>query len=145
MALASDILLLLAAFSAAFYCRVLANRLKRLESTDIGIGGAISTFTTQVDDMKLALEHVNLQSNRQAAVLGDLTKKAERAARRLELLLAALHENDDMDSNKSHGETTLQLSRSERVGKRAQGGVVQKKQNHSALATASPKISELTK
>lgn len=93
MAFIADILLLLAAVTAAFYCQVLASRLKRLGATDQGLGGAISALSLQVDHLQAALNSVQNQIHKREESLLLATLKADAAARKLELLLAALHED----------------------------------------------------
>jgi len=105
MTFIADILLLVAAFAAAFYCRVLAVRLKRLSNTDRGLGGAITGLSVQVDEMESTLKAVAETADRRAAELSHLTKKAEKTTRRLELLLASLHEYEDQNDAKTMVDT----------------------------------------
>ena len=95
MSLIADALLLASVAAAAFYCRMLASRLKRFGETDKGLGGAISTLTLQVTEMQNALAAVSKDADTRAQELERLTKRADGAARRLELLLASLHDTDD--------------------------------------------------
>lgn len=92
MALISDLLLLTAAIAAAVYCRILSKRLKRLSDTDTGLGGAITTLSMQTDELKQMLASLSAESLRQTGTLQAKTIHAEKAARRLELLLASLHD-----------------------------------------------------
>lgn len=117
MSLISDGLLLVAAFSAAFYCRVLATRLRRLGDTDKGLGGAISALTIQVDEMKAALSLVANAAEKRTSEMLDLTSRADRAARRLELLLAALHDEQEGKKPLSQAATTLKLSLHDRAAR----------------------------
>lgn len=94
MAFVSDILLLFAALAAAFYCRILASRLRALGQMDQGLGGAISSLNIQVSEMKAALDTVAIAAARQSETLHSVTAKADKAARRLELLLAGLHHEE---------------------------------------------------
>ncbi len=95
MSLIADGLLLVAAFSAALYCRILAVRLRRLGNTDKGLGGAISALTIQVEEMKSVLSQVADTADKRAREVQHLTGQADQAARRLELLLATLHQEQD--------------------------------------------------
>ncbi|NOX41165.1 MAG: hypothetical protein GXP05_11840 [Alphaproteobacteria bacterium] len=106
MTFIADILLLVAAFSAAFYCRVLAVRLKRLSNTDKGLGGAITGLSVQVDEMKSTLKAVAVTADRRAVELSHLTEKAERSTRRLELLLASLHGYEDQNDAQRAADNT---------------------------------------
>ena len=94
MTFIADALLLLAAISAAIYCRILAIRLRALSNMDAGVGGAISTLSEQVDTLKTTLAAVSAGNEESAKRIIVLTTQADAAARRLELLLASLHEPD---------------------------------------------------
>ena len=117
MALIADGLLLIAALSAAFYCRVLALRLRRLGDTDRGLGGVISTLNTQVEEMKSALGAVAAQSDKRTDDLSDLCLRADLAARRLDLLLAALEAEETRGQEQGQKTApTLKLSKTDQVG-----------------------------
>jgi hypothetical protein len=93
MEMIADALLIAGAGGAAMYCRVLASRLRALKDMDSGVGAAIAQLSRQVDDMRLSLDAAKSVSGDQSSALNQLTARAEMAAGRLELLLAALHEN----------------------------------------------------
>lgn len=97
MSLIADITLFLSALGAAFYCRMLSVRLKRLGQTDQGLGGAISALSFQVDEMKSVLESVSASADQRALTLGKLNARADATCRRLELLMATMHECEDGD------------------------------------------------
>lgn len=88
----SDVLLGAGALGAAFYCLVLARRLNRFNQLETGMGGAIAVLSAQVDDMTRALAQARLTAGESAASLEALTARAGEAARRLELLLASMHD-----------------------------------------------------
>lgn len=92
MNLISDMLLASGAFGAAIYCYVLAARLKKFTTLESGMGGAIAVLSAQVDDMTKALDKARATASGSAASLENLTARAEAAAARIELLLAALHD-----------------------------------------------------
>ena len=92
MAVLADIILVAAALGATFYCIVLSRRLNRFTDLEKGVGGAISVLSAQVDDMTRALKSAQGSAISSAASLGDLTGRAEDAARRLELLVASMHD-----------------------------------------------------
>lgn len=92
MELIADILLIAGAASAAFYCIVLARRLNRFTNLEQGVGGAIATLSAQVDDMTRTLTDAQGSARGSTATLADLTARAEDVARRLELLVAAMHD-----------------------------------------------------
>ena len=47
----SDVLLAAGALGAGFYCLVLSRRLRKFMHLEKGVGGAIATLSTQVDEM----------------------------------------------------------------------------------------------
>ncbi len=92
MAMIADILLVAAAIGATFYCVVLSRRLNRFNDLEKGVGGAIAVLSAQVDDMTRTLQSAQGAASASANSLGDLTSRAEDAARRLELLVASMHD-----------------------------------------------------
>lgn len=80
------------AFGAGIYCYVLSLRLRRLQTLEGGLGGAIAVLSAQVDDMTRALAQARDTAEQQGAALEALTHRGEAAAARLELLLASLHD-----------------------------------------------------
>jgi len=92
MELISDILLIAGAVGAAFYCFVLSRRLSRFTNLEKGVGGAIAVLSAQVDDMTRTLSQAQGSANGSTVTLQALTERAEDVARRLELLLAAMHD-----------------------------------------------------
>lgn len=88
----ADILLIAGAAAAAFYCIVLARRLKRFNSLENGMGGAIAVLSTQVDHMTKTLEVAQSTAVGSTDSLEALTVRAEEVARRLELLVASMHD-----------------------------------------------------
>ncbi len=92
MQLVADILLASGAFGAAIYCYILALRLKKLQTLETGMGGAIAVLSAQVDDMTRALEIARGAADRQVKSLETLTERGEGVAARLEILLASMHD-----------------------------------------------------
>ena len=92
MELIADILMTSGAFAAGIYCYVLASRLKRFTALETGMGGAIAVLSAQVDDMTRALEAARTSATGSVSNLTLLTERAEGAARRMELLLATMHD-----------------------------------------------------
>ncbi|MGI1662065.1 hypothetical protein ACRDNQ_07480 [Palleronia sp. KMU-117] len=88
----ADILLIAGAVGAGVYCFVLARRLRRFTDLERGVGGAIAVLSVQVDDMTKALGAAQTSAATTSGTLDALTARAEEAARRLELLVAALHD-----------------------------------------------------
>jgi hypothetical protein len=95
MDLIADILLMAGSFGAAIYCYVLSTRLKRFTTLESGMGGAIAVLSAQVDDMTVALEKARGAANGSAESLEALTARGEAVARKLELLVASLHDLPD--------------------------------------------------
>jgi hypothetical protein len=95
MDLISDILLVAGSFGAAIYCYVLSTRLKKFTTLETGMGGAIAVLSAQVDDMTVALEKARGAANGSADSLEALTARGEAVARKLELLVASLHDLPD--------------------------------------------------
>ncbi len=91
----SDVLLAGGAIGAALYCGVLARRLRRFNDLERGMGGAVAMLSAQVDDMTRTLGAVRSTADASTTALGDVTGRAEAAAKRLELLVAALHDLPD--------------------------------------------------
>lgn len=92
MDLIADILLMAGSFGAAIYCYVLSTRLKKFTTLETGMGGAIAVLSAQVDDMTVALEKARQAANGSAEGLEALTARGEAVARKLELLVASLHD-----------------------------------------------------
>ena len=88
----SDLLLATGAIGAAAFCLVLSRRLRALTTLDSGMGRAIATLSAQVDDLAGALKAAQQTSRAAAGKLDTQTRRAEAACRRLELLMAALHD-----------------------------------------------------
>jgi hypothetical protein len=92
MALIADILLIAGALGAAFYCMVLSRRLRRFADLEGGVGGAVAVLSMQVDDMQKTIRQAEKSAAESAARLNELTARSESAARRLELMIAAMHD-----------------------------------------------------
>jgi outer membrane murein-binding lipoprotein Lpp len=88
-------LLLAGTMAAAFYCYILARRVRALTDLDTGLGGAITALSHQVDEMRSTINAAKQVSGSSVKELVGMTARAEIAAGRLELLLATLHENTD--------------------------------------------------
>ncbi len=92
MGLIADVLLIAGALGAAFYCMILARRIKSLSRLDTGLGGAISALSKQVDEMRASVKIATQASGASMKDLVEVTGRAEIAAGRLELLLSTVHE-----------------------------------------------------
>jgi len=98
MTMIADFLMAAGAFGAAIYCYVLSGRLKKFTTLETGMGGAIAVLSAQVDDMTRALDRARSTATGSAASLEALTLRAEAAAAKLELMIAALHDLPDAAS-----------------------------------------------
>lgn len=95
MTLIADILLVAGALGAAFYCMILSRRLNRFNDLEKGVGGAVAILSMQVDDMTKTLEKARTAAGDSTSSLESLTSKAENVAKRLELLMASMHDLPD--------------------------------------------------
>lgn len=95
MAIMSDLILLAAALAAGFYCFVLSRRLAAFKDAESGIGQAVTSLSTQVDELSQSIEQARQAATKSNKSLFDLTNKAESVAQRLELLVASMHDIPD--------------------------------------------------
>ena len=107
----ADFLMIAGTFGAAIYCYVLATRLKQFSTLETGMGGAIAVLSAQVDDMTRALDKAGKVAIVSADSLDVLTARAETAAKKLELLMASLH---DLPESSSTFPTEIDHSSGER-------------------------------
>ncbi|SFI13546.1 hypothetical protein [Albimonas pacifica] len=94
MGLIADGLMIAAALTAAIYCHVLAGRLRSLRRLDGGVGQAVAAMAAQTDELRQALRAARAAAGESTRTLAERTARAEMAAGRLELLLAAIHDNE---------------------------------------------------
>ena len=92
MDLIADILLVAGALGAGLYCFVLARRLARFNDLENGVGGAVAVLSAQVDDLTKTLNSAQKTANQSAESLTQLTERGEEVARKLELMLASMHD-----------------------------------------------------
>jgi len=92
MDIIADILLVSGALGAGFYCYVLARRLSRFNDLETGVGGAVAVLSAQVDDLTRTLNSAQATANASTGSLGELTDRAEDVAKRLEMLVASMHD-----------------------------------------------------
>jgi hypothetical protein len=96
MELIADILLVAGALGAGFYCFVLARRLSRFNDLENGVGGAVAVLSAQVDDLTKTLSSAQETATESTESLVALTERAESVAKRLELLVASMHDLPDV-------------------------------------------------
>ncbi|VAV97110.1 FIG01027884: hypothetical protein [hydrothermal vent metagenome] len=92
MEMIADILLVAGALGAGFYCYILARRLSRFNDLENGVGGAVAVLSAQVDDLTKVLEAAQTTASASTMSLDGLTDRAEGVAKRLELLVASMHD-----------------------------------------------------
>jgi uncharacterized coiled-coil protein SlyX len=92
MQIIADILLVAGALGAGLYCFVLARRLARLNDLETGVGAAVAVLSAQVDDLTRTLAAAQTTADTSTHALDGLTDRAESAAKRLELLVASMHD-----------------------------------------------------
>ncbi|THD73804.1 hypothetical protein E7681_09310 [Thalassobius vesicularis] len=92
MEFVADLLLVAGALGAGVYCFVLSRRLSRFNDLENGIGGAVAVLSSQVDDLTQTLTSAQKVAESSTVSLDDLTDRAEQVARRLELLVASMHD-----------------------------------------------------
>ena len=95
MTMIADILLVAGAVGAGLYCMVLARRLRRFTDLEKGVGGAVAVLSAQVDDLTRTLARAQKSATESVGGLAHVNDRAEAAAKRLELLLASLHDLPD--------------------------------------------------
>ncbi|QPM91277.1 hypothetical protein [Pseudooceanicola algae] len=114
MELIADGLLVAGALGAVFYCFVLARRLARFNDLENGVGGAVAVLSAQVDDLTRTLKLAQKTASQSSDSLDQLTDRAEGVAKRLELLVASMHDLDPVE--KPQADTTAQPVFSRRTG-----------------------------
>jgi outer membrane murein-binding lipoprotein Lpp len=88
----SDLVLAAAAIGAAVYCFILSRRLSALSSLEGGMGSAIAVLSSQVDDLKRLIQAAQKTAGQAGSHLTEQTQRAENVAKRLELLVASMHD-----------------------------------------------------
>ncbi|SFJ61200.1 hypothetical protein [Celeribacter neptunius] len=101
MEMIADILMIAGTISVAIYCVVLARRLSRFTDLEKGVGGAIAVLSVQVDDMTKTLTQAQKTAGGSAVKLEELTQRAEDVSRRLELLIASMHDLPEASAPKA--------------------------------------------
>jgi len=92
MEVIADILMIAGALGAGVYCLVLSRRLRRFNDLEKGVGGAVAVLSAQVDDLTRTLGTARSVASDSTRSLEGLTERAETVARRLELLVASMHD-----------------------------------------------------
>lgn len=90
MELLANFLLAVGAIGAGIYCLVLSRKMRRFNSLEEGMGGAIAVLSVQVDDLTKALEQARQTAAQSEAGLRAATEHAETAAAQLDASLSRL-------------------------------------------------------
>lgn len=101
MDLIADIFLISGALGAGFYCLILSRRLNRLNDLETGVGGAVAVLSAQVDDLTKSLSNAQKIAGQSTQELSNVTQRAEETTRRLELILASMHDIEPSESGQS--------------------------------------------
>lgn len=96
MELIADILMIFGTVVVSLYCMVLSRRLRSFTNLEKGMGGAIAVLSVQVDDMTKTLAASQKSAAGSAVRLQELNQNAEQTAKRLELLIASMHDLPDV-------------------------------------------------
>ena len=97
MAEIADMLLVSGALGAAVYCLILSRRLRRFTDLEKGVGGAVAVLSAQVDDLTRTLARAQSAASTSVATVNGASDRAESAAKRIELLLASLHDLPEIE------------------------------------------------
>lgn len=119
MELIADILLAAGALGAGFYCFVLARRLARFTDLESGMGGAVAVLSAQVEDLRKTLSDAQNAAGHSSESLTQVTSRAEDAARRLELLVASMH---DLPADSHEPREASQRTKADPIFLRHSGG-----------------------
>jgi hypothetical protein len=92
MTFIADVLLIAGALGAGLYCYVLSRRLRRFTDLEKGVGGAVAMLSAQVDELSRSVAMAQTTATSSVDTLSGVSSRAEAAARRLELLVASLHD-----------------------------------------------------
>lgn len=93
----ADILLAAGALGSGLYCLVLSRRLRRFTDLEKGVGGAVAVLSAQVDDLTRALTRAQGSATASVTTLNRASERADEAGKRIELLLASLHDLPDRE------------------------------------------------
>ena len=96
----ADIFFGFSAFGAGLYCFILARRLAKFNDLDTGIGGAVALLSAQVDALTKTLIQAQDTALESTTSLSVLTERAEVVAKRLELMIASMHDLPDQAVSK---------------------------------------------
>lgn len=105
MELIADIFLMSGAVGAGFYCFVLGRRLKKFNSLENGVGGAVAVLSAQVEDLRRTLTAAQQTAATSAETLSDMNMRAEEMANRLELQMASMHDIPELPKSQERPKT----------------------------------------
>lgn len=121
MGFIADVLLVAGALGAGVYCLVLAQRLARFNDLENGVGGAVAVLSSQVDELSQSLSAARSTAAESHGSLAELTARAEDVARRLELLVASMHDLPEQDEETAPPSEPMFMRHPRPAAKRAAG------------------------
>jgi len=92
MAFIADVLLVAGALGAGLYCHVLSRRLRKFTDLEKGVGGAVAVLSVQADDLAKTMTKAQETATDSVNRLKEMNNRAEASARKLELLMASMHD-----------------------------------------------------
>lgn len=94
MELIANLLLTAGACAAGLYCHILSRRLKKFTDLETGVGGAVARLSKQVDELTKTLRGARETASKANTSVAAQTERAEEVARKLELMIASMHDLD---------------------------------------------------
>lgn len=107
----ADILLVAGTTGVGVYCLILSRRLAKFNDLESGVGGAVAVLAVQVDDLTKTLSSAQATAGQSSASLTELTERAEEVSKRLELLVASMHDLNDAEPQSVNPQTAPVFSR----------------------------------
>ncbi|MFP7675437.1 DUF6468 domain-containing protein [Marivita sp. S0852] len=92
MDMVADTLLVAGALGAGIYCFILSRRLTQFNNLENGVGAAVAVLSSQVTELQTALDAARSTANHSSDTLVEITERAEQTSKKLELMVAALHD-----------------------------------------------------
>lgn len=106
----ADILLAAGSLGAGFYCFILSRRLSKFTNLESGVGGAVAVLSSQVDDLTRILNEARQSTSDSSNKLEEMTIRAEEAAKKLELMMASMHDLPSKEAPEQAEASVAQVS-----------------------------------
>lgn len=88
----SNVLMLAGTIGCGFYCFVLSQRLSKFKSMETGVGKAVADLSTRVTELNNSIASARAAALESQGSLVEVTERAEKATKHLELQMASLHD-----------------------------------------------------